>query len=97
MKILGKVDQTEILINTSIRFVRTICRNLGNNLYILTSLFEFVSINTIDVFLEIDSCSRSKPMETFTFQTENSYKAYQAIMAARAGASNPGHYKAQPV
>jgi hypothetical protein len=27
----------------------------------------------------------SKPMETFTFKTGKSYKAYQAIMAARAG------------
>lgn len=31
----------------------------------------------------------SKPMETFTFKTGSSYKAYAAIMAARAGAGNP--------
>jgi hypothetical protein len=28
----------------------------------------------------------SSPMETFTFKTSDSYRAYQAIMAARAGA-----------
>jgi hypothetical protein len=30
--------------------------------------------------------SNSSPMETFTFKTSDSYRAYQAIMAARAGA-----------
>jgi hypothetical protein len=33
--------------------------------------------------------ANSKPMETFTFRTGSSYKAYAAIMAARAGAGNP--------
>jgi len=38
--------------------------------------------------------SNSRPMETFTFQTVNSYKAYQAIMAARSGATLPAYTKA---
>ena len=29
--------------------------------------------------------NNSKPMENFTFKTPDAYKAYQAIMAARAG------------
>uniref|UniRef100_A0A6T7XSN5 Uncharacterized protein n=1 Tax=Cryptomonas curvata TaxID=233186 RepID=A0A6T7XSN5_9CRYP len=33
--------------------------------------------------------SNSRPMESFTFATRNSYKAYQAIMSARAGAGHP--------
>jgi hypothetical protein len=36
----------------------------------------------------------SKPMEAFTFKTVHSYKAYQCIMAARAGASKPDHTSA---
>lgn len=39
------------------------------------------------------SAPNSKPMETFTFRTGSSYKAYAAIMAARAGAGNPSHNK----
>ncbi|EKX46460.1 hypothetical protein GUITHDRAFT_152360 [Guillardia theta CCMP2712] len=34
--------------------------------------------------------SNSRPMESFTFQTQEAYKAYQAIMAARSGVTNTG-------
>ena len=34
---------------------------------------------------------RSSPLETFTFGTLDSYRAYQAIMAARSGAVRPHH------
>jgi len=33
--------------------------------------------------------ANSRPMESFTFATRNTYKAYQAIMSARAGAGHP--------
>mmetsp|Transcript_89053 Transcript_89053/g.144291 ORF Transcript_89053/g.144291 Transcript_89053/m.144291 type:complete len:85 (-) Transcript_89053:334-588(-) len=38
--------------------------------------------------------NNSKPMESFTFKTADAYKAYQAIMAARAGVNAGEQWRA---